>query len=664
MTDDAKHATAVQSRVLSRWPDGSVRWVLLDWQLELQAKQERTVQVERGSRVAPPSAVKVSDHADRIEVDTGPLQFAVPRTRYAVLSDVRLNGTPIGAQPVVSFFNADGQRLDAQAPVSVAISEAGPLRVRLEVRGHYAADFDYVVRIDAFAGQPFVRIYHSFEQHSARPYVSVQQFGLDIPITLKGPATYSAGLESAPLSAGLPANGFVLFQEDNDVLHAGGVRRTGRARGWVDLRDGVHGVAAAARFFWQQYPQSFRLHSAGVTYNMWAPEAAAAKVGMGAAKTHELVLYFHSAEPPPAGLLAALAHPLVGRLDPQWVVATGALRNSVAPNAATANFLHALAAGYQRYQEHAVVERWDDSGQVTCPDRAHERPRTGFFGMLNWGDWNYPGYHDNTKGCDAWGNLEYDLTQVLALAYAATGERGYFEGMVAAARHFMDVDRVHYQHDHPNWMGMNHPKNPLHFAFELGGVDIGHTWTEGLLSYYYLTGDERGVEAARGIAHYLEWRLHAGIGRGNPRQWGWPQIALIATYEATGEEGYKAAAQEYARRGMAAWPPEQIAAWKMGILADALAYTHSVTGDPAIRDWLTRYATAVMARGSKSDARYFPAIAYVGQITGNAGYTNAATALVSRLQFGSWGKPFTIAGRLGFSILSLTNPAARAGKSR
>ena len=35
----------------------------------------------------------------------------------------------------------------------------------------------------------------------------------------------------------------------------------------------------------------------------------------------------------------------------------------------------------------------------------------------------------------------------------------------------------------------------------------------------------------------------------------------------------------------------------MGILADGLAYTHSVTRDPAIRDWLVRYAAAVRARG-------------------------------------------------------------------
>src|SRR5947207_15629058 len=122
--------------------------------------------------------------------------------------------------------------------------------------------------------------------------------------------------------------------------------------------------------------------------------------------------------------------------------------------------------------------------------------------------------------------------------------------MVAAARHFIDVDTIHYHRERPAWVGMNHPKNPLHFAFELGGVDLGHTWTEGLLSYYYLTGDTRSLDAARGIADYLVRRLHASVLLiSNPRQFGWPQIALVATYEATGDERYKTAAIDYARRG-------------------------------------------------------------------------------------------------------------------
>jgi hypothetical protein len=660
---------AVQARVLSRWPDGSVRWALLDWQMDLQPGQTRHWSVGTG-HVAVEHSVKVADAGDRIDVDTGALQFSVAKNRFAPLTALRLNGTPVLAGPITTFFDVDGKRIEPQAPTVVKVVEPGPLRVRIELRGRYAADFDYVLRIDAFANQPFVRLLHTFEQHNQEPYTFVRQLAIAVPLKFEGPMSYSAGREKGPPFAGVvPEAGITLVQEDNETLRVGAESHAERAAGWIDARDASHGVALAARFFWQEYPQSFELRRSGLTYNLWAPGVPPAKVGMGAAKTHEMILYFHDKHPPAPALLAALSDPVVGHVDARWTVATGALRNGIAPGAETNAFLHELDAGYRAYQQHAKVERWDDSGQVRCPPPAvggtplaaprPERPRRGFFGMFNWGDWNFPGYHDTTKGCDAWGNLEYDMTQVLALGYAATGERPYYEGMVAAARHFMDVDRIYYQRDRPNWVGMNHPKNPLHFAFELGGVDLGHTWTEGLLSYYYLTGDERGLDAARGIGDFLVRRSRNAL-RGNPRQWGWPQIALVSVYEATGVAEYKSAAQAYARGGMAAFSPDKIGGWKMGLLADGLAYTHSVTQDPVIRDWLVRYAAAMRARGADVDPRFLPAMAYVARLSGDSAQLRSERAAVARLKFGTWGKPFTIAGRIGFRMLSLgTTPLPR-----
>jgi hypothetical protein len=111
---------------------------------------------------------------------------------------------------------------------------------------------------------------------------------------------------------------------------------------------------------------------------------------------------------------------------------------------------------------------------------------------------------------------------------------------------------------------------------------------------------------------------------------------------------------------MAAHPPDQTTHWKLGILAEGLAYTHSVTDDAAIRDWLVRYAAAVKARGANLDRRFVPAVAYVGRITGQSQYAEMGRAALTTLQFGNWGKPFTIAGRIGFSLLATAAHAAAA----
>jgi hypothetical protein len=341
----------------------------------------------------------------------------------------------------------------------------------------------------------------------------------------------------------------------------------------------------------------------------------------------------------------------VATVDAKWIVRTGALPQAIAPPAD--GFVERIVKATQRYLKRNTNERWDDPGQIDCKSAQNERPRVGAYGMWNWGDWNFPGYHDDTKGCDAWGNLEYDTAQVLALTFAASERAELQQSMVSAARHFMDVDTIHFHGPRPSWTGLNHPKNPLHFTFELGGVDLGHTWNEGLLSYYYLTGDERGLEIAVGIADYLVERVDGLVVRANPRQWGWPQIALLAVYDATGERAYRDAAITYARGGMLAHPPTASAQWKLGILADALAHTHAATGDPAILEWLERYVGAVMARKGREDARVFPAVAYLATRTGDRDMREAALARAAKLDLGSWGKPFTINGRIGFRIYSL-----------
>src|SRR5262249_17327969 len=190
----------------------------------------------------------------------------------------------------------------------------------------------------AFANQPFVRVLHTFEQHSPEAYTLVRQIGIDVPIELGASATYSVGMEQGAPLAG-PLSGTVsatakepllptvsVFQEHNQTVGAGGTGGAGHGGGGAAVQDGRRGVAVSARYFWEQYPQSFELSVAGMTYNLWAPQAPPAKIGMGAAKTHEMVFNFSAAVVPSPALLSALAAPMRAHTDTHWVVHTTALR--------------------------------------------------------------------------------------------------------------------------------------------------------------------------------------------------------------------------------------------------------------------------------------------------------------------------------------------------
>lgn len=647
-------ALPVQTRVLSTWRDGSVRWLLVDTQVTLAPHQSKRLTVARAVAhpPAPRHELRVQESEERIAIDTGALRFAIPRHRFAIAEAIEAAGGKQTSGPITAVLQRAETPLAARSPRHVSILERGPLRVRVQLEGEYGDGFDYLIRVEAYAGQPQLHVLHTFINRDPADSVRVPRISIDWPVRTALPASYSTGVDdSAAQSGDLTDAGLRFVQVDNETWRVGEEDRPGKLAGWFSLGAGDHAIGLAARWFWQQYPQSVLLTPERLTYNLWAPEAVpAAAVGMGAAKTHELTFWVGAAG---RRALPSAARPLIAAVDSSWIAHSGALPQAITADRYNGAFLKSLRGAFDRYMQRNASERWDDRGSVHCEGMFAERPRIGAYGMWNWGDWNFPKYQDQTKGCDAWGNLEYDTSQVLALGFAATGDSQMYDALTAAARHFMDVDTIHFQRRHPEWVGMNHPKNPLHFSFELGGIDLGHTWSEGLLSYYYLTGDERGLEAARAIADYLVRRSRGSLALANPRQLGWPQIALLAVYEATGDRTYLESAHVYARRAIALFNPAQVPHWKHGVLADALAYTHAATGDTGLEQWLRTYAHTISHRPRQGEPRFLPAVAYVARVSNDAHLRALVLAGVHQIDLGGWGKPFTIGGRLAFRIYSL-----------
>jgi hypothetical protein len=433
-----------------------------------------------------------------------------------------------------------------------------------------------------------------------------------------------------------------------------GTRAGRHADGWARAQGDDVTVTVAAPTFWEEYPKAFRLAPERLELDLFAGTEAPVQFGSGAAKTHELWIAVESGAGGRADdFAAAVAAPLVALPAADWIVASHALPQALAGKSPTAReFLARLATAYAGYREQVRTERWDDGPAVPCGARTSEHPRVGLYGVFNWGDWQFPGYRDQVRGCDGWGNLEYDLPQVLGLAWAATGARVFFDGLVASARHYRDVDIIHHLPDRPGWVGFNHPHKMQHFAWEANeGVDLGHTWAEGLITHYRLTGEVRSIEAARGIADVLVDKVDRAR---NPRQFGWPMLALAAVYDATNDRRYRDAGLEYALGGIRAFEPTPASGdWKMGILADGIAATHAATGDDRLRRWLVTYADAYASTPARwPDARFALPLGYVTALTGQQRYATAAQSAAAAIKVGEWGKTLASTGRTGFRLLS------------
>jgi hypothetical protein len=90
----------------------------------------------------------------------------------------------------------------------------------------------------------------------------------------------------------------------------------------------------------------------------------------------------------------------------------------------------------------------------------------------------------------------------------------------------------------------------------------------------------------------------------------------------------------------------------MGILADGLAGVHAITGDSRLREWLVRYADALVAAPERyEDPRYALPLGYLARTEGRARYREVGLATVAKMPIGDWGKTLAISGRTAFRII-------------
>ena len=156
----------LQTDVLARWPDGSVRWLLLDFQTDLAARQKKQFALRLGAKAsAPPllSPVQISAQAQGTTLETGPLRLELSRENFdplgAVWLDRNQDGRFANDERVTGpgggglFVRDTRQRLRRLGLLRRLWSKRRPLRLCAYHGRHATPDgsmFSYVLRLHAF----------------------------------------------------------------------------------------------------------------------------------------------------------------------------------------------------------------------------------------------------------------------------------------------------------------------------------------------------------------------------------------------------------------------------------------------------------------------------------------------------------------------------------
>ncbi len=516
-----------QFKTMAIWDDGSIRWLKCDFQASVNANNTAQYTLERNALHPTATELTATETSAAITVTTGPLRFAVSKTRFNLFDQawLDLNGDrqyandeqiissgattgPVVTAAGINYFAA------AQPPERIEIEEQGPMKVVIKVSGrHYnAANYllKYETRIYAYAGKAFVKAWHVYANgksvgslgDTANPAdgEAFDRYALDLQLNLTSQKTARFGGDegnefSFPLAAAQTAR---LLQSDRmsasvplaySIGQGATVRSSGaRAEGWGDLSDGKWGLLISSRYFWQKYPKGLAFNDNGHISVEPAPTPEFLWVAMGTGD--EMLFYFHPASEAPQAKMLAMSlnkNPLFPRtLSQQY---------------ASSQAFYALMQGPASSDPamNSYIK------EVTNNHLAN-RENLQLYGNINFGDvprgqFEVADFRDEST----WGENYYDGVLTAARLFAQSGDLRFVDIFVPMARHFMET-ACWNTYDPNDWMNGFCP------AYSSYHRSIGHFnqhYGEGIWYYYYLTGDERaheiGLRAAESIVHQQPW---------------------------------------------------------------------------------------------------------------------------------------------------------------
>jgi len=395
--------------------------------------------------------------------------------------------------------------------------------------------------------------------------------------------------------------GYIIKKESQEEI-------TGfRDKGWVDVNDGNFGVTAFVEKYWQNFPKETSFVANNLSIGLWpwggrwpptlAEELKDKSRGLTQTRAGEIKLESEEAidEEEEVPLLVdsekntlrdkrasyrfrgglrktyttffrfyhgglnkdkakefagALAMPLIPHCEPAWYADSGALGFFTEKGWKTDNVL--LKEAFKRYEKlQSCKVNIEDSeyqrGKEIPPSTIYtEREKRGeheeWYGWMDFGDLAWGGNKWEGGYC----SLHYDWTYGMLMQFLRTGDTAFFRLGDEMARHRMDIDQYYSPAGSPWLSGFQWNEFGKHDRIDDDPWEPlpSHTWIQGLIYYYMITGSQESLEAAlqTGEATKYYW-THTFDDNTEPgdeeiRIQGWSIENLVTLYDLTGEEKY------------------------------------------------------------------------------------------------------------------------------
>ena len=697
----------IQVRTTGRWLDGSIRWVLIDCivPLTLVLRSEallRRVVVAKGAyrlqwgegvaRAASPGMkVTARNDADTLRINTGLLAANLSKKDMSLFQSVsgakgrlrRQHFFPSGKGSDIFLEDQTGRifRGSLAGKPEVVVEEPGPIRVSVKIEGWTQAEDGqklgrHIVRIQAFAGQRWMRMYHTFVNTADSEEVQFRNIALHFRFTGDSYRFHGVGGNWTKRPVGsdyLLQHGHNAFEvvSDGKMIHKGK-----KARGRVTVGEGRFAWTASVRHFWQNFPKEIEVARGGLNLHVWPrhgkPPAhlgknmTAKNIGalwwvhegklldfkppkqvydfsytkrkynnikalrlanaFGIAKTHEFCLDFHGSKGVSPEVVGEVfqANPMMV-VDPQWVADSQAFWN-IAP----------------RSKHYAAVEEASERTLLFLPAMMD---RIGDYGMWNWGS-----YHQSyLPALDAavihrhWPGFHHGGPRWPWLVFVRTGEPPFFDYAEVHSRHLMDTCVCNWEDPAYNKKYWNSKRWWAHnwrlkykgglcrykgIAHWFGGARMFYnSQVDYALWHYYLTGYQRAwdvamakgeflLRACRRLDHRESGRVflkRLGAGRG---------CMAITLYRATHDKRYLDLAREQMEHFMKAADTEPNDGVRNIYYAPFAERYWETTHDEKVKPYIIRWARQRLQQNQIWSGRdpFYNLMALGYQFTGDAAF--------------------------------------------
>lgn len=570
VVDPAGEFLPAQSRTLTKWPDGSPRWVQLDFQARSAGEHVVHPVAAAGG---PHKPVVTSQEEQRFEIGVGQLKATIEPESPSPLRSLKWRDRELIQQDwQFKVVDANGGVLPLDAAArNVTIEANAPHRFQLSWEtSHIDAGetmLDVRFRLEFLAGvEGFSLSYQFFHKKPNCAVQRLREITADFPLAVDGPAVIVQQCHS-----NLGMRRFVRTSRPV-MMHVDNSRFFAHVKDGADLDDdfeyppfmrdsNLHTGSAVALEsedvavlfsmvdMEMLRPKTLTTAPGRITAGIWPEGAGTLELPQG--RSARQVFTFLFTEPDPERVEMALTQPAALRMEPVtvWLDRDDSRHAGASWDQTRLLDENAPGAALFSYVLHTATTRWDtvtrmfdygdnpDAGYTTAYPSQGRTPgeRDYCFGTNSV---LHGMFHHASDLPPVWSNNEYDPIYCVALEALRTRDAAALRKLHASARHQIEVDFVHYS-DH--WQ--QHRATPQHSYdhVTLMSAIPSHQWTQGLYYYYALTGDPDVVEVVRGICEfniaYVE-NEELGFAMFFNRELGWALVALVFAYEMTADPRY------------------------------------------------------------------------------------------------------------------------------